>query len=254
MGMNEMYIKKTEDNTRKFDEGLKELTKQKDLKGLKNNELIFVSKKYDDNMILPEYMVTSVEVHPGVFLLYHTAREDINLNDSILKIFGVFNGNTELLYISDEYHNSYIDVEKSKYYSKYSIKKLEEDLRNVLQLSVVVYINNHKDELYKIGEDLLEELDEVEECPNIEKLTYSNLNNLTWYIQREFIKFIDEKEEDNELSDILLSYIIDKESDSVKEKTVPNLLSKFLEEVRGDGLSHKEVIAYNLLQFQKDKK
>ncbi len=68
------------------------------------------------------------------------------------------------------------------------------------------------------------------------------------------MKFIDEKEEDNELSDILLSYIIDKESDSVKEKTVTKLLFEFLEEVRGDGLSYKEVIAYNLLQFQKDKK
>ena len=127
-------------------------------------------------------------------------------------------------------------------------------MRNVLQLSVVVYIDNHKDELYKIGEDLLEELDEVEESPALEKLTYSSLNNLTWYIQREFMKFIDEKEEDNELSDILLSYIIDKESDSVKEKTVTKLLFEFLEEVRGDGLSYKEVIAYNLLQFQKDKK
>lgn len=252
--MNEIYIKKVEENTRRFDEGLKELKELKDLKNSKNNGLIFVSKKYDDNMMLPEYMITSVEIHPGIFLLYHPAYEDINLNDGILKIFGVFNGNTELLYISDEYHNSYIDVEKSKYYSKYSIKKLEEDLRNVLQLSVVVYIDNHKDELYKIGEDLLEELDEVEESTALEKLTYSSLNNLTWYIQRKFMKFIDEKEEDNELSDILLSYIIDKESDSVKEKTVTKLLFEFLEEVRGDGLSYKEVIAYNLLQFQKDKK
>ena len=205
-------------------------------------------------MTLPEYMVTSVEVHPGVFILYHTAYEDINLNDGILKVFGVFNGNTELLYISDDYHNSYIDVEKSKYYSKYSIKKLAEDLRNVLQLSIVVYINNHKKELYKMGEDLLEELDEVEESQNLEKLTYSNLDNLTWYIQREFMKYIDEKEEDTELSDILLSYIIDKESDSTKEKTVTNLLLKFLEGSCADGLSYKEVIAYNLLQFQKDKK
>ena len=244
--MNELYIKKVEENTKRFDKGLKKLKNQE---GSKNNGLVFVSKKYDDNMLLPEYMVTSIEIHPGIFLLYHTAREDINLNDGILKIFGVFNSNTELLYISDEYHNSFIDVEKSKYYSKYSIKKLEEDLRNVLQLSIVVYINNHKEELYKIGEDLLEELDEVEESPTLEKLTYSSLDNLTWYIQREFMKFIDEKEEDNKLNDILLSYIIDKENNSTKEKTVTKLLFEFLEEVRGDGLSYKEIIAYNLLQF-----
>ena len=244
--MNELYIKKVEENTKRFDKGLKKLKNQE---GSKNNGLVFVSKKYDDNMLLPEYMVTSIEIYPGIFLLYHTAREDINLNDGILKIFGVFNSNTELLYISDEYHNSFIDVEKSKYYSKYSIKKLEEDLRNVLQLSIVVYINNHKEELYKIGEDLLEELDEVEESPTLEKLTYSSLDNLTWYIQREFMKFIDEKEEDNKLNDILLSYIIDKENNSTKEKTVTKLLFEFLEEVRGDGLSYKEIIAYNLLQF-----
>ena len=249
--MNELYIKKVEENTKRFDEGLKEL---KNLKKSKNNGLVFVSKKYDNNMMLPEYMVTSIEIHPGIFLLYHTAREGINLNDGILKTFGVFNSNTDLLYISNDYHNSYIDVEKSKYYSKYSIKKLEEDLRNVLQLSVVVYINNHKEELYRIGEDLLEELDEVEENPTFEKLTYSSLDNLTWYIQRDFMKFIDEKDEDNKLSDILLSYIIDKEGDSTKEKTVTRLLFEFLEKVRGDGLSYKEVVAYNLLQFQKGKK
>lgn len=244
--MNELYIKKVEENTKRFDKGLKKLKNQE---GSKNNGLVFVSKKYDGNMMLPGYMITNVEIHPGIFLLHHTAREDINLNDGILKIFGVFNSNTELLYISDEYHNSFIDVEKSKYYSKYSIKKLEEDLRKVLQLSIVVYINNHKEELYKIGEDLLEELDEVEESSTLEKLTYSSLDNLTWYIQREFMKFIDEKEEDNKLNDILLSYIIDKENNSTKEKTVTKLLFEFLEEVRGDGLSYKEIIAYNLLQF-----
>lgn len=43
--MNEIYIKKVEENTRRFDEGLKELKELKDLKNSKNNGLIFVSKK-----------------------------------------------------------------------------------------------------------------------------------------------------------------------------------------------------------------
>lgn len=245
--MNELYIKKVEENTRKFDEGLKRL---KDLNNSKNNGLVFESKKYDDSMILPEYMVTSIEVKPGVFLLYHTAYEDINLNDGELKVFGVFNSNSELLYRSDDYHNSYIDVEKSKYYSKYSIKELTEDLRNMLELSVIVYIKGNRKKLCQLGEDVLEDF---EANSDFKDLTYTNLNNLTWYIQREFMKFIDEKEEDGELDEIVISYIIDEESNTTKGKTITKLLSEFLEEYNYI-FTYKEIIAYNFLQFQKDKK
>lgn len=244
--MNEIYIKKVEENTKRFDEGLKEL---KDFKNSKNNGLVFVSKKYDDNMMLPEYMITSVEIHPGIFLLYHTAYEDINLNDGILKIFGVFNGNTELLHISDEYHNSYIDVEKSKYYSKYSIKELIENLRNMLKLSVIVYIKENRKKLCQLGEDILEDF---ETSPNLKNLTFPDIDKLTWYIQREFIKIFDEKE-DNELGENLISYIVGKESDTAEEKFTAKLLSEFLEEYNYI-FTYKEIIAYNLLQFQKDKK
>ena len=200
-------------------------------------------------MMLPEYMVTSVEVYPGVFILYHTAYEDINLNDGILKVFGVFNGNTELLYISDEHYNSFIDGEQSKYYSKYSIKELTEDLRNMLELSVTVYINNNKKELCKLGEDVLEDF---ETSPNLKNLTFPDIDKLTWYIQREFIKIFDEKE-DNEVGENLISYIVGKESDTAEEKFTAKLLSEFLEEYNYI-FTYKEIIAYNLLQFQKDKK
>lgn len=245
--MNELYIKKVEENTKRFDDGLKEL---KDLKNSKNNGLVFVSKKYDDNMMLPEYMITSVEVRPGIYLLYHTAREYINLNDGILKTFGVFNSNSGLLYISDDYHNSYIDVEKSKYYSKYSIKELIEDLRNMLKLSVIVYIKENRKELCQLGEDILEDF---ETDSNFKDLTYANLNNLTWYIQREFMKFIDEKEEDGELDEIIISYIMDGENNSTKGKTITRMLFDFLKN-NNCSFTNEEIIAYNLLQFQKDKK
>ena len=119
----------------------------------------------------------------------------------------------------------------------------------MLKLSVILYIKGNRKELCQLGEDILEDF---EANSNFKDLTYTSIDNLTWSIQRELMKFIDEKEESGELNEIIISYIIDEENNSTKGKTITRTLFNFLES-NNCSFTNEEIIAYNLFQFQKDK-